>query len=71
MRQTTPIKRTQPKAVSPKNRIETPLAQADMAQVEYFQKVQETAYQLFVSRGYAHGFDVQDWLAAEQIVRGE
>jgi len=29
------------------------------------------AYRLYVSRGYLDGFDVQDWLQAEQEVLGQ
>ncbi len=27
------------------------------------------AYERFVARGYTHGFDVEDWLAAERELR--
>ena len=70
MRQTSTIKRTTVKSRTPKNRIETPLAQTTYSNEDFYQKVQETAYQLYVARGCAHGYDVEDWLAAEQIVKG-
>jgi len=70
MRQTGTTKRATVKSSTPKNRIETPLKQTTYSSGEFYQKVQETAYQLFVARGCAHGYDVEDWLAAEQIVRG-
>ena len=38
----------------------TPVSDEEVAQV---------AYQLFEQRGRVHGFDQQDWLLAEQIVR--
>jgi len=69
MRQTNTIKKTAVKSPTPKNRIETPLAQTSYSNGDFAKKVQETAYQLFVARGCAHGYDVEDWLAAEQIVR--
>ena len=69
MRQTT-IKRTSVKTSTPKNRLETPLTLTGYSTDNFYQKVQEKAYQLFVERGYTHGFDVEDWLSAEQIVRG-
>jgi len=53
-----------------KNRFETPLAQKVNSKGDFNQKVQETAYQLFVARGYAHGYDLEDWLQAERIVKG-
>lgn len=34
-------------------------------------RIRERAYQLFVKRGRAHGFDRQDWLEAERQVRKE
>lgn len=33
------------------------------------QKVESLAYQFFVGRGYKHGFDREDWLRAEAIVK--
>lgn len=32
-------------------------------------EVAQVAYQLFEQRGRVHGFDRQDWLRAEQLVR--
>jgi hypothetical protein len=70
MRQTSTAKRTAVKSSTPKNRLETPLAQTGYSNGDFYQKVQETAYELYVARGCAHGYDVEDWLAAEQIVKG-
>ncbi len=70
MRQTSTVKRTSAKTSTPKNRFETPLAQTTYSKEDYIQKVKETAYELFIARGCAHGYDVEDWLAAEQIVKG-
>jgi hypothetical protein len=64
------MKRAAAQSSAPKNRIETPLKQKTYPKEDFAQKVQETAYELFVARGCAHGYDVEDWLAAEQIVRG-
>ena len=64
------IKRTAVKTPITKNRFETPLKQASHSKEEFSQKVQQKAYELFVARGCAHGHDVEDWLKAEQIVRG-
>jgi hypothetical protein len=70
MRPTSPIKRPAVKTPASKNRIEKPLSQAAPPKEDFHKKVQEVAYELFVARGCAHGFDVEDWVAAEQIVRG-
>ena len=35
------------------------------------EKISLLAYQLYVSRGYQHGFDLHDWLQAEQQVLQE
>ena len=70
MRQAT-IKRTAVKTATPKNRLETPLAQTNYSKEEFYRKVQEQAYHLYVARGCANGYDVEDWLAAEQIVKGQ
>lgn len=39
----------------------------DAAQLR--QLVEQRAYQKFVERGYCHGHDHEDWLAAEQEVK--
>jgi hypothetical protein len=70
MRQTSTVKRPAVKSRAPKNRLETPLEQTTYPQGDFYQKVQEMAYRLYVARGYAHGYDVEDWLQAEQIVKG-
>ncbi len=69
MRQTTTIKRTSVKSPTPKNRIETPLEQTTKSNGDFNQKVAQKAYELFVARGYAHGYDVEDWYQAERIVK--
>jgi len=71
MRQATPIKRAAVKSATPKNRLETPLAQTGYSKEDFNRKVQETAYHLYIARGCANGYDVEDWLAAEQIVKGQ
>ena len=71
MRQTGAVKKTTAKPRTPKNRVETPLAQTTYTNEDLQQKIQEVAYHLFVARGSAHGFDVEDWIAAEQIVKGQ
>ena len=70
MRQTTTMKRSTNQPSTSKNRFETPLAQTSYSKEDFHQKVQETAYHIFLARGCAHGYDVEDWLAAEQIVKG-
>jgi hypothetical protein len=69
MKQAGTIKRTPVKSSKPKNRLETPLEQTTYSEAEFFQKVQELAYRIYVARGCAHGYDVEDWLAAEEIVK--
>ncbi len=32
-------------------------------------EIEKLAYQFFVERGYQHGFDHEDWIRAEAIVR--
>ena len=70
MSQANTVKRTAVKQRTPKNRLETPLSQTSYSNGDFYQKVQETAYQLYVARGCAHGYDVEDWMQAEQIVKG-
>jgi hypothetical protein len=38
----------------------------DPAQIE----IARRAYEMFIKRGGAHGHDLEDWLAAEQELRG-
>jgi len=71
MRQANTVKRATVKTTTPKNRLETPLTQTSYSKDDYLRKVQETAYHLYVARGSYHGYDVEDWLAAEQIVKGK
>jgi len=71
MKQTTTTKRTAVKVAKPKNRIETPLEQTVKIDENFYQKVQEKAYQLYVARGFKNGYDVEDWIEAERIVKGQ
>ena len=68
MKRTTPVKKTTTSSARPRNRIEA--ATTIYSDEEFHRKVQEVAYQLYVARGCAHGYHVEDWAAAEQIVRG-
>ena len=70
MRQTSTVKRTTAKPRASKNRLENPLSQTTYQDADFYQKVQEMAYRLYVARGCAHGYDVEDWLTAEQVVKG-
>ncbi len=33
------------------------------------QEIEKVAYQFFEERGYQHGFDQEDWLRAETVVK--
>jgi hypothetical protein len=35
----------------------------------FYEAVAKVAYELYQKRGGSHGFDVEDWLEAEKIVR--
>jgi len=70
MRQTTTMKRTAVKSPAPQNRFETPLARTAFLKEDFNQKVAEKAYELYLARGCENGHDVEDWIQAEQIVRG-
>ncbi len=69
MIQANTAKRTTVKSSTLKNRLETPLQQTDSSKEDFNRKVQEKAYQLYVERGCVNGYDVEDWLLAEQIVK--
>ena len=70
MRQTSTVKRVAAKPRTSKNRFESPLSETTYSHENLEHKIRETAYELFIARGCAHGYDVEDWLAAEQIVKG-
>ena len=38
---------------------------------QFYQRVQEKAYELFERRGYSNGNDLADWFEAERIVRSQ
>ncbi len=70
MRETTTIKRTAAKVTTPKNRIETPFEQSTKSTGDFYRKVQEKAYELYLQRNGAPGSPEEDWLQAEKIVKG-
>ena len=53
-----------PTVPDPVRRVEEPVLSALP-----IEEVQAEAYRLFVDRGGEHGHDVEDWLAAEALVR--
>ena len=46
-------------------KVAAPLTEVDQAEIA------RIAYQFFIDRGYQHGFDAQDWLRAEAIVKNK
>ncbi len=53
-----------PTVPDPVSRVEEPVLSALP-----IEEVQAEAYRLFIDRGGEHGHDVEDWLAAEALVR--
>ena len=49
----------------------TALQNEPLSQPLLQERISLRAYQLFASRGYVHGLDLQDWLQAEQQVLQE
>ena len=70
MKQTSTMKRTAVKSPTSPNRFEAPLAQKASSKEDINQKVAQKAYELYVARGCANGFDVEDWIKAEKLVKG-
>ena len=62
-----------PAAKVSRRRNEAPVgaARIRLSTDEIQQRVRERAYQLFESRGCAHGFHDQDWIEAELQIRRE
>ena len=55
-----------PSVPDPVSRVEEP-ATSDLS----IEEVQAEAYRLFLDRGGEHGHDLEDWLAAEALVRAK
>ena len=55
-----------PSVPDPVSRVEEPQS-SDLS----IEEVQAEAYRLFLDRGGEHGHDVEDWLAAEALVRAK
>ncbi len=71
MRQASTVKRTTVKSRTPKNRIETPLAQTSYVQMKIFiKRSQEKAYELYVARGAPMAMTSRIGCQAEKIVKG-
>ena len=49
----------------------TALQQEPLRHASLQEEISLRAYQLYASRGYVHGLDLQDWLQAEQQVLQE
>jgi len=71
MIQASSVKRTTVTSRVPKSRVETPSGQTSKTNGDFNQKVAQKAYELYVARGYKNGHDVEDWIKAEKIVRGQ
>jgi len=71
MKQSSPVKRAAPKTSTSKIRFEIPVSSTTYSKEEYYQKVQEKAYELYLQRNGAPGSAEQDWLEAEKIVKGQ
>lgn len=46
-------------------------SQKKISEEEYRERVACKAYELFVQRGYQHGYHLQDWQEAERIVKAD
>jgi hypothetical protein len=53
------------KTTAPK-RVRATQTQRDQAQTTDHASIAQRAYERFMARGMTHGYDVEDWLAAEQ-----
>ena len=40
------------------------------SQEQLHEKIAQKAYEFFQQRGCRHGYDLQDWLEAEKIIKG-
>lgn len=52
----------------------SPITKKNIAKIDEStlrQTIEKKAYELFEKRGWANGYDLQDWLEAEQIVARE
>jgi len=44
---------------------------ASVKQDDFFRRVQDKAYEIYVQRSCCHGNDLDDWYEAERLVRAE
>lgn len=63
-----PIQTEIVEAIKAPEKIEKKTAQSSQIQ---FEQIAQRAYLLFEQRGYAHGFDREDWLEAEKQLKFE
>jgi hypothetical protein len=70
--QASTIKRTAVKTPTntSKIRFEAPLPKTTLSSEEFYKKVQEKAYELYLQRNGAAGSAEEDWQQAEKIVKG-
>lgn len=48
-----------------------PVAKKQVSQDDFWRRVEQKAYEIYVSRGADHGNDQHDWYEAERAVRAE
>jgi hypothetical protein len=70
MRQASSVKRTTVKPLTSQNRLEIPLPQTTSKNEDILKKIQVKAYELYLQRNGAPGSAEEDWVLAEQIVKG-
>lgn len=46
-------------------------AKPKVSSEEFYRRVSQKAYELYISRGTSHGNDQADWFEAERLVRAE
>jgi len=46
-------------------------AQLNISDSKMFEAIRKRAYELYCSRGYKHGNDLNDWVQAEKEIRKE
>ena len=68
--QTSAAKKTTAKTNTSKIRFEIPVPQKAFSNEDYYKKVQEKAYEIYLQRNGAPGSAEEDWRQAEKIVKG-
>jgi len=65
------IRETERRKMPRKKIVKKPKVERKITADEFIARVRIKAHEIYETRGYSHGKDLDDWLEAERIVKGE